>query len=298
MSKKEEDFIENLNVARDIISKFAIAEKIIRTSAKGRKYLDITLTDKTGQIDGRMFPDDVDVTHDSIKLGTICRIRGRVSEFPSGSGKYNMVINDINELSENDYNINDFVMASESNQEDLVEEISKTISGMKNTELKDLLRSFFCDKKFAEQFYKAPAAIVHHHNYLGGLIDHTVGVLRICKTSCKIFPDLDKDLLYTGVLLHDIGKMKTYTYGTGPIGISEIGKLLDHLYLSCEMVKDKMAELETQEELSNQILHMILSHHGEVSNGWGSTVNPKTPEAMALHYADNMDAKVKEALQR
>jgi 3'-5' exoribonuclease len=298
MSKKEEDFIENLNVARDITSKFAVAEKIIRTSAKGRKYLDITLTDKTGQIDGRMFPDNVDAAHDSIKLGTICRISGRISEFPSGSGKYNMVINVINKLPDGEYNLKDFVMASENNQDDLVEEIRSTIKEMKNTELKNLLRSFFCDKNFTEQFYKAPAAIVHHHNYIGGLLDHTVGVLKICKTSCGIFPDLDKDLLYTGVLLHDLGKMKTYTYGTGPIGISEEGELLDHLYLSCEMVKEKMDELETPQKLSNQILHMILSHHGHVSNGWGSPVDPKTPEAMALHYSDNMDAKVKEVLQR
>ena len=130
MSKNEEDFIENLNLARDITSKFAIAEKIIRTSAKGRKYLDITLADKTGQIDGRMFPDNVDVTHDSIKLGTICRISGRISEFPSGSGRYNMVINVINELSKDDYYINDFVMASESNQDELVEEIRFTIKEM------------------------------------------------------------------------------------------------------------------------------------------------------------------------
>jgi len=298
MSKKEEDFIENLNVARDITSKFAVAEKIIRTSAKGRKYLDITLTDKTGQIDGRMFPDNVDAAHDSIKLGTICRISGRISEFPSGSGKYNMVINVINKLPDGEYNLKDFVMASENNQDDLVEEIRSTIKEMNNTELKNLLRSFFCDKNFTEQFYKVPAAIVHHHNYIGGLLDHTVGVLKICKTSCGIFPDLDKDLLYTGVLLHDLGKMKTYTYGTGPIGISEEGELLDHLYLSCEMVKEKMDELETPQKLSNQILHMILSHHGYVSNGWGSPVDPKTPEAMALHYSDNMDAKVKEVLQR
>ena len=115
---------------------------------------------------------------------------------------------------------------------------------------------------------------------------------------CKIFPDLNQDLLFCGVLLHDIGKIKTYTYGTGPIGFSEEGDLLDHVYISCEMVKEKMISLETPEILSNQILHMILSHHGYIIYGWGSSVDPKTPEALTLHYADNMDAKVKEAFQR
>ncbi len=298
MSKKEEDFIENLNISRDISSDFAVAEKIIRTSAKGRKYLDITLADKTGQMDGRMFPSDVEAIHDSINLGSVCRIMGRISEFPSGSGKFNMVINVLNELDDDEYLLEDFIMASDNNSDDLVSEIRSTIKEMESTELKQLLKSFFCDKEFTEQFYKAPAAMVHHHNYIGGLLDHTVEVLKISKTACKIFPDLNPDLLYCGVLLHDVGKIKTYTYGTGPIGFSEEGELLDHIYISCEMVKAKVEKLEIPEEISNQILHMILSHHGYISYGWGSPVDPKTPEAVALHYADNMDAKVKEMFKR
>jgi len=294
MSKKEEDFIENLNISRDITSDFAVSEKIIRTSAKGRQYLDITLADRTGQIDGRMFPSDVEAIHDSIKLGSVCRIVGRISEFPSGSGKFNMVINVLNELDEDEYLLEDFIMASDNNSDDLISEIRSTIKEMESPELKNLLKSFFCDKNFTEQFYKAPAAMVHHHNYIGGLLDHTVEVLKISKTACEIFPDLNPDLLYCGVLLHDVGKIKTYTYGTGPIGFSEEGELLDHIYISCEMVKSKLEKLEISDEISNQILHMILSHHGYISYGWGSPVDPKTPEAVALHYADNMDAKVKE----
>jgi len=298
MSKKDEDFIENLKLTRDISSEFAVAEKIIRTSAKGRKYLDITLTDRTGQIDGRMFPSDVESVHDSINLGSVCNVIGRISEFPSGSGKFNMVINVIDELKEGEYLIEDFVMASENNSDDLVLEIGKAIKEMKDVQLKRLLKAFFCDNNFTKQFYNAPAAVVHHHNYMGGLLDHTIEILKICRTMCKIFPDLNQDLLFCGVLLHDIGKIKTYTYGTGPIGFSEEGDLLDHVYISCEMVKEKMISLETPEILSNQILHMILSHHGYIIYGWGSSVDPKTPEALTLHYADNMDAKVKEAFQR
>jgi 3'-5' exoribonuclease len=298
MSKKEEDFIENLNVTRDISSEFAVAEKIIRTSAKGRKYLDITLADKTGQIDGRMFPPDVDSIFDSINLGKVHMVIGRISEFPLGSGKYNMVINIIDELKEGEYLIEDFVMASENNSNDQVEEIKRAINEVQNVDIKNLLKAFFCDDDFTKEFYIAPAAIVHHHNYMGGLLDHSVEILEICRTMCNIFPDLNKDLLYCGVLLHDIGKIKTYTYGTGPIGFSEEGDLLDHIYISCEMVKERMVNLETPEELSNQILHMILSHHGYVSNGWGSPIDPKTPEALTLHFADNMDAKVKETLQK
>ena len=298
MSKKVEDFIENLNVTRDISSKFAVSEKIIRTSAKGRKYLDLTLADKTGQMDGRMFTQDVDIIFESINLGRVYNVIGRISEFPPDSGKYNMVVNIIDELKEGEYLLEDFVMISQNNSNDQIEEINRAINEVQDIHIKNLLKAFFCDDDFTKEFYMAPAAIVHHHNYMGGLLDHSVEILDICRTMCKIFKDLNKDLLYCGVLLHDIGKIKTYTYGTGPIGFSEEGDLLDHIYISCEMVKERMIKLETPEELSNQILHMILSHHGYVSNGWGSPVDPKTPEAWTLHFADNMDAKVKEALQK
>ena len=298
MSKKVEDFIENLNVTRDISSKFAVSEKIMRTSAKGRKYLDFTLADKTGQMDGRMFTPDVDIIYESINLGRVYEVIGRISEFPPDSGKYNMVVNLIEELGEGEYLLEDFVMISQNNSGDQIEEISRAIDEVQDVNIKSLLEAFFCDDDFTKDFYMAPAAIVHHHNYMGGLLDHCVEILEICRTMCKIFQDLNKDLLYCGVLLHDIGKIKTYTYGTGPIGFSEEGDLLDHIYISCEMVKERMVKLETPEKLSNQILHMILSHHGYMKNGWGSPVDPKTPEAWALHFADNMDAKVKEALQR
>ena len=277
MSKKEEDFIENLNLSRDISSEFVIAEKIIRTSAKGRKYIDITLVDRTGQMDGRIFPNpiEVDSVHASINLGSVCRIMGRISEFPIDSGKFNMVINVFTELEDNEYQLEDFVMSSDNNTDELVDEIRRTIEDMKNPQLKNLLKSFFCDKNFTELFYKSPAAIVHHHNYVGGLLDHTVEVLKITRIACDIFPDLKQDLLYCGVLLHDIGKITTYTFGNGPISISEEGELLDHIYISCEMVKEKMEKLDTPKELSNQILHMILSHHGPVSLGWGSSIDPE-----------------------
>lgn len=296
MPKKHEDFIENLNSPRNITSKFVVSEKTIRTSANGNKYLDITLTDKTGQFDGRIF-NNVEEIHESINLGKICEISGRINEFPRDSGKFNMVVNNIVELNEEDYNTEDFVRVSENDQDESMELIISTIEKIDNPNLKRLLRSFFCKEEFVQKFCKAPAAIVHHHNYEGGLLDHTVGVLKICKTAVEVFPDLDDDLLFTGVLLHDLGKMKTYTYGSGVIGFSLEGELLDHIYISCEMVKEQINKFEIPDDISIQILHMILSHHGAVEYGWGSTVDPKTSEAVALHHADNLDAKVKKTFQ-
>ncbi|MTK64144.1 MAG: HD domain-containing protein [Methanobacterium sp.] len=295
MPKEEKDFIKNLNVTRPVKTKFAVSDKLLKTSASGNQYLDVTLTDKTGQFDGRIFQ-DVEEHYNKIKVGSICLIKGRINEFPSGSGRFNMVINTIIELDEADYQKEDFVRVSDNDVKESLELIISTINDMENQDLKNLLNSFFSDEDFVEQFSRAPAAIVHHHNYEGGLLDHTVEVLRLCKTTTELFPDLDWELLCTGVLLHDLGKMKTYTYGNGIIGYSHEGNMLDHIYLSCEMVQEKLNSLETPRELALKILHMILSHHGDVSLGWGSSVNPKTSEALALHYADNLDAKVKKSL--
>jgi len=246
-----------------------------------------------------MFPDDnIQGIFNSIKEGSICKICGNVNEFPPGSGKINIIVNSINELSEDDYDLDDFIRTSDNDHDELVEEIRLTIKNMENVHLKNLLKSFFCDQEFTKVYYKAPSAIVHHHNYIGGLLDHSVEVLKICKTLCGIFPDLDRDLLYTGVLLHDIGKMRAYNHDLLKIEMSTKGRLMGHLYMSCELVKEKMKDLDFPDELSSKLLHLILSHHGDISMGWGSTISPKLPEAVALHYADNLDARVKEMFQK
>jgi 3'-5' exoribonuclease len=299
MTKKTDDFIINLDSKREIESSFAVVNKIIRTASSGRNYLDVTLTDRTGRIDGRMFPKgNLEEIFDSINTGSICEICGNTSEFPPGSGRINIIINSITELSESDYDLDDFIITSDNNKEELIKEIRATIKNMENVHLKNLLKSFFCDQDFTDVFYDAPAAKIHHHNYIGGLLDHSVEVLKICQCLCELFPELDQDLLYTGVLLHDIGKMRAYDYDLVKIEMSEEGIMLNHLFMSAYMVYEKIKSLNFPQDLSTNLLHCILSHHGAVSMGWGSTVSPKLPEAVALHYADNMDARVKEMFQK
>lgn len=296
--KAEEDFIENIDSRRRISSQFVVVDKVMKTASTGRRYIDLTLSDKTGNIVGRKFPEEnVDEQFNSITPGKIYRILGNANDFPKGSGRFNIIIDIIKELSEEEYDINDFIKTSDRNKDELFKEIEITISGIIDENLKNLLNVFFNDKKFTEEFRNAPSAKIHHHNYVGGLLEHTAEVLKICKILCEIFPELDKDILYTGAILHDIGKIKTYDYDLVRIDFSKDGKLLDHLYLSCDLVKDKMKEIKMPDELASELLHLILSHHGEVRNGWGSPVNPQTPEAVALHNADNLDAKVKGMLQ-
>lgn len=294
-AKSDEDMVENLNCQKIIRSTFVVANKNIRTSAGGRDYITLTLSDRTGQIDGRLFPDGgVQDIFTSITSGSIYKCEGKVNEFPPDSGKYNIVIEHLMELPSDEYILEDYIRTSSNDKEELIGYIISTIKDLENIELKNLIKSFFCDNRFSKEFYIAPAAKIHHHNYVGGLLDHTVEVLKICKTITELFPQLDKDLLYTAALLHDIGKMRAYDYDNVSIKMSEEGQLLDHLYLSGVMVEEKLIEVKISKDLSNQLLHIILSHHGAVSNGWGSIVDPKTPEAVALHYADLLDARVKD----
>jgi 3'-5' exoribonuclease len=298
MFKEEDDFIANLKSSRRLKSSFVLASKMIKTARNGKDYLEFSLTDKTGVITARMFTNkDAQEIYDNLHEKSIYEINGSVDEFPRNSGNFSIKVDGLNKLGENEYDLEDFTRTSSKDSQQLLEEIYSTINEMKNNYLKSLLESLFNDEKFVKDFTEAPSAKIYHHNYLGGLLEHTVEVLIICRTVYELFPQLNADLLYTGAILHDVGKIKNYEYDLTSIDISNEGILLDHLYISCDMVKEKMKEIKTPEDIQLQVLHLILSHHGEVKNGWGSPVNPKTPEAVALHYADNLDAKVKGILQ-
>lgn len=296
--KSTEDLVENINSPKNICSTFVVVDKGIRTSTGGRDYITLILGDRTGQIDGRVFSDDgVQDIFSTIVSGCVYKCTGRVNEFPPDSGKYNIVIDHLMELPPEEYRLEDYIRTSSKDKQELVDYIISTIKELENPDLKILMKSFFCDEKFTNQFYTAPAAKFHHHNYISGLLDHTVEVLKISKTLDQLFPELNKDLLYSAALLHDIGKIRAYDYNNLSIKMSEEGQLLDHLYLSGKMVEEKLNELNIPKDLSDQLLHIILSHHGAVSNGWGSIVDPKTAEAVTLHYADLLDARVKDMLK-
>ena len=301
MLKKEDDFIENLNTVRRINTSFVIASATIKTARNGKDYLEFSLTDKTGEITARMFPNrDAQEIFEDINQKSIYQVTGNVDEFPRNSQNFSIKIDSFQALDEEEYHLDDFIRTCNKDPEELIMEIKTTVDDMENPYLKDLLQAFFGDHAFTHEFSTAPSAKIYHHNYQGGLLEHTVEVLEICKTVCQIFPQLDKDLLYTGAILHDVGKLKSYDYDLISIDISNEGKMLDHLFISADMVKEKINSLDMDmpDNLQMQLLHLILSHHGEVRNGWGSPVDPKIPEAVALHHADNLDAKVKGLLQK
>ena len=312
VGKTDEDFVSQLKTDRKIDTSFIIANKSIKVSKIGKKFVTLQFADKSGKINGIKFfnnDSEADEVYDNIIVNEPHQIRGRVEEFPSGTGQYNIKFENIKRLNRSDCDLADYIIVSDKNQEEMMQEIISTIERIENHHLKLILESFFEDENFVKEFYDCPAAKLYHHNYVGGLLEHTVSVLRICKTISDFYPALDPNLLYAGAILHDIGKIHTYDYDRISIEMSDRGIFFDHIVMCNSMIASKLDsisaiigsngndnELEEFKEISMNLQHLILSHHGEKKNGWGSPVDPQTPEAVALHHADNMDAKVKHLL--
>lgn len=169
------------------------------------------------------------------------------------------------------------------------------IQSIGNVALKGVLEVFFSDQDFVAQFLKVPAALKRHHAYIGGLVEHTAGVTALCRAAIDYYPLLNRDLLLTGAILHDIGKVKTYKIERGFEG-TDAGKLIGHLVLGVEMVEEAMNKTgltNTDPDCTmtrNGLIHLLVSHHGIME--WGSPVEPLTIEACVLHHADNMDAQI------
>jgi 3'-5' exoribonuclease len=193
----------------------------------------------------------------------------------------------------------EFVKKTEKNQMQLFAYVQKEIEGIKNEHLAALLNAIFADEHIKSQFIESPAAKEKHHAYLGGLLEHTCNVMKICSTLCEIYPELDRDLLITAAILHDIGKIQEYSVDV-VIDISNAGKFLTHTYISIEIIENKLRQIpDFPENLKLKLYHAILRHHGR----WSSqeTIETKTswviPEACALYYADDADARIKNFLQ-
>ena len=294
MPKKEKDYIKQFNESRKIISQFLVKEKSVKRTKNNKPYLELVLQDKTGQIKGRMFNKKANNEFEKIEENTVYNIVGKIQEFPANSNKYNILIDRI--IISKKFNDDDFIRKIE-NQDSHMNYLLETIKDIQDSEIKTVLTSLFADKTFVEKFVNAPAAKRYHHNYKGGLLVHTNEVVEICKSISNIYEDINRDLLLAGAILHDIGKIETYDYESDEIDMNYEGVMLEHLFIGGCIIKEHMNSLNISKKTKTDLIHLILSHHGNVELGWGSSVDPKTPEAIALHQADDMSAKITRALE-
>jgi len=183
--------------------------------------------------------------------------------------------------------------------QELYKDLQQYLSMIRHPQLKALLDLFFKDNEFVHEYCYAPSAITHHHNYLGGNLEHTIGVLRLCSSIAEYYHNVNMDLLLTGAILHDIGKLKEYGYGAA-IDKTDIGNFIGHIVIGDRWLRRMTETLRSSgkafdEDLEHHLAHILLSHHGKYE--WGSPRMPKTLEASIVHQADFMDSQVKFFMQ-
>jgi 3'-5' exoribonuclease len=267
-----------------------VARKDWRDSVNG-KFLLFQFWDKEGPLKGVLWQPTEDIDRE-IQVNDVVRIKG---EMKSYQGAYELHVASIVKLNEKDYDAAQFVPVAAEETGNLYEGIIAIVSAVENKHLRRLLENIFFDEEFKRRFLRAPAARVWHHSYIGGLAQHVRDMAAIAMRTAEVYPEVDRDLLVSGVLVHDLGKVQELEV-TNRIDYSDSGRLIGHIVLGVEFLGSRIREIEGfPAELELKLKHMILSHHGSLEHG--SPIVPMTIEAILLHYIDNLDAQARGTLQ-
>lgn len=280
-------YIEGLREGEKVAEIYLCKSKTTATTKNGKPYDSVILQDKTGVIDAKIWePNSLGI--DDFDALDYVDVVGEVIVFNGGK---QLNIKRARKAKEGEYDEGEYLPVSEKNIDTMYEELSGFISSIENKHLKQLLSSFFMeDKDFAASFKKNSAAKSVHHSFIGGLLEHTLSVTKLCNEYTKLYPILNRDLLITAAIFHDIGKTKEISkFPTNDY--TDEGQLLGHIVIGYQMVDDAIKKLDGfPEKLGNELKHCILAHHGELE--YGSPKKPAIIEAVALNFADNTDAKL------
>ena len=253
----------------------------------GKPYDNVILQDKTGTVDAKVWdPNNAGI--DDFDTLDYIEVYGDVTSF---QGALQVNVKRIRKCREGEYNPADYLPVSKFPIEDMMQELLGYINSIENTYLKKLLQMLFVeDEAFVEAFKKSSAAKTMHHGFVGGLLQHTLAVTRLCDYYCSQYPILKRDLLLSAAICHDIGKTKELSLFPEN-DYTDDGQFLGHIVIGSEMVGEKIREIPGfPKMIANELKHCILAHHGELE--FGSPKKPAIAEAMALNFADNTDAKL------
>jgi 3'-5' exoribonuclease len=281
----EHNWIKDIKENDTVNGDYLVTNKTLGQTRQGNAFLTLTLADKTGAIEARVW-DNVEQLSSQFKERDVVTVVGQANTYR------NQIQIQIQGLKRNPSPVDTTVFLDSTPQDTgrMLSELKKLTHQIENRHLKTLIDSFMADHRFVSGLKKAPAAKYFHHAYLGGLLEHTLSVAHIALEVSEHYPDLDRDLLLAGAVLHDIGKMEELTYDLG-IDYSDRGRLLGHIVLGVLMVEEKLKiSKDFPPELATRLKHLILSHHGEFE--FGSPKRPKFLEAFALHLIDDLDAKM------
>ena len=280
-------FIESLREGERINDVYLCKYKQSAVTKNGKPYENVILQDKTGTIDAKIWePNSMGI--DDFDMMDYVAVVGDVSSF---QGALQVSIKRVRKVREGEYDPANYLPVSEYDIEDMYKQLLSFVNGIKNPYLSKVAKNFFVDDiEFVKQFKFSSAAKSVHHGFVGGLLEHTLSVLKLCQFYVKQYPILNEDLLYTAALCHDIGKV--YELSAFPLNdYTDDGQLHGHIVMASEMVGEQIRSIPGfPKKLGNELKHCILAHHGELE--FGSPKKPALVEAVALNFADNTDAKM------
>ena len=269
-----------------IVSSFVVISKQVKPKKTGEPYLALTLGDRCGQIEAKMW-DNVEDAIDVFDQEDFLKIKGLLNKYKN---RFQLTIHKLRKLGDSEVDFADYLPKTTKNVDELWRTLEEFVSSIRDPHLKTLVQSFMSDPVIAAAYRNAPAAKTLHHAYIGGLLDHVVSLFRSCDLLSRNYPQVNRDLLFAGAFLHDIGKIHELSYSRS-FSYTSRGQLLGHMIIELEMLQAKIAQMpHFPDKLKTLLEHLIISHHGEYE--FGSPKLPMFPEALMLHYLDDLDSKM------
>jgi 3'-5' exoribonuclease len=279
-------YVNELKPDQIITSSFLVCSKEIRQNKKGDAYLSLQLGDRTGELDAKMF-DKIAEVRDAFERDDFVEVKGLIQIYHN---RPQLTLHTIHRMDERLVDFADYFPASARDPNEMWGELRQIAASIENPHLHRLVAALLDDEEIAARYRRAPAAKQIHHAYLGGLLEHVLSVCGLARMAASHYPNIDADLLLTGAILHDIGKIYELNYERA-FSYSDEGQLLGHMLIAVRLVSDKLRGIpDFPPRLRTLVEHMIISHHGELE--FGSPKTPVFPEALLLHYLDNLDSKM------
>src|SRR5215472_3416894 len=270
-----------------ITSSFVVVSKQAKPKKSGELYLALVLADRTGHMEAKMW-DNVADHINCFEQDDFFKVRGLINKF---NGRFQLTLHKVRSLEDSEVEFDDYLPRTTKDVDALWRTLGEFVAGMNDPHLRALLQAFMADPQVEHAYKNAPAAKSLHHAFIGGLLDHVVSLFQLCDLACRNYAAMiDRDLLLTGAFLHDIGKVHELTFARS-FTYTTRGQLLGHMIIELEMLQQKLALLPGfPEEYKTLIEHLIISHHGKYE--FGSPKMPMFPEALMLHYLDDLDSKM------
>jgi len=283
-------FITEIEPGETIDDIYLAREPILRSTTRGDLYIAMFLSDRTGRLNGRMWQ-ATEAVYKALPKPSFIHVQGRSELYQD---KLQIIVNNISIVDAKKVCLDDFLARTDKDTKKLFEEVKEIVGRIKNPQLKALVGEFLTDTELMEKFCNVPGGVKLHHDYLGGLLEHTHNMLRVAVAILPLYPNVQPDLVLAGIFLHDIGKTEELSYDMA-FSYTDSGQLIGHVVKSLVMVNQKADALRAkgtniEQTIPDALGHIILSHHGKYE--FGSPKLPATPEAFMVYYIDDLDAKI------